>query len=65
MSGGVSALGLAADLSCAIVGGGDQPGVVVWTPGHGGDFARVAAEPAVRLCQHHRTFWRILYVERK
>lgn len=46
--------GACADLGCAVIADGDQPAVVVRTPGHAGDFSGVTAQPAIRLCQHHR-----------
>lgn len=52
------------DLSCGIIRDGDQPGVVVGTPGHAGDFSRVTTQPAMRLRHHQRALWRILCAER-
>lgn len=53
------------DLGCAVIGDGDEPSLVVRTPGHAGDFSRVTAQPAIRFCQHHRSFWKVLCTKAK
>lgn len=55
-----SRCGPGTDLGCAVIGHGDQSVLVVWTPGHAGDFTCVTTQPAIRLRQHHGTFWGVL-----